>query len=162
MRRRLLIALPGVAAFAASRAWGQTEEAEAPGDGAGLHVHRKALAKQSGAKSAYKIPKNAAKQAKYLNTLNVLLSLTPAQQQEAAAILTNASTTRASLHASLKAARKALSGSVQNNDTGGISQASTALGALMAQYVANGAAANAALFQLLTPDQQNRMSQLMG
>lgn len=162
MNRRLLIALPGVAAFAASRAWGQTEEADAAGNGVLTHVSKKALAKHTGAKSAYKVPKNATKQAKYLSSLTVLLSLTPTQQQEAAAILTNAASTRASIHASLKAARRALSGAVQNNDTGGIAQASTALGTLMAQYISNGAAANAALFQFLTPDQQTKMSQLLG
>jgi Spy/CpxP family protein refolding chaperone len=161
MKRRLLIALPGVAAFAASRAWSQTEEA-APGEQAGSHVSKKALTKHSGSKSAYQVPKNANKQAKYISSLSVLLTLTPAQQQQAAAILSNASSTRASLRASMKAARKALGGSVQSNDTGGMSQASTAIGALMAQYVSNGAAANAALFQILTPDQQTKMSQFMG
>jgi hypothetical protein len=162
MKRRLLIALPGVAAFAASQAWGQTEDAAAPGQQAGSHVSKKALTKHSGSKSAYQVPKNANKQAKYLSSLTVLLSLSPAQQQQAAAILSNASSTRASLHASIKAARRALGGSVQSNDMGGMSQTSTAIGALMAQYVSNGAAANAALFQILTPGQQTKMSQLMG
>ncbi len=162
MNRRLLIALPGVAAFAASRAWGQTEEADAPGNGVLTHVSKKALTKFSGSKSAYQVPKNAAKQAKYVGSLTALLALTPVQQQEAAAILANAASTRASLHASLKAARKALSGAVLNNDTGAISQASTALGAMMAQYVSNGALANAEIFQLLTPDQQTKLSVFMG
>lgn len=73
MKRRLLIALPGVAAFAAARAWGQTEETDAPSSGVLTHVSKKALTKHSGSKSAYKVPKNATKQAKYLSSLTVLL-----------------------------------------------------------------------------------------
>lgn len=162
MKRRLLIALPGVAAFAASRAWGQTVETQAPSSGAGTRVSKKALSKHSGSKSAYQVPKNATKQAKYINSLTVLLSLTPAQQQQAAAIFTNASGTRATVHTNLKAARKALSGAVQNNDSGAIAQASAAVGSLMGQYVSNGALANAAFFQILTSDQQTKLSQLLG
>jgi Spy/CpxP family protein refolding chaperone len=158
MNRRSLIALPGIAAFAASRAFGQTQETATAGDGA-PHVSRKTLAKHTGAKAAYKVPKSAGKQARYLNSLTALLALTTAQQQQALAIFTNAAGTRASVHSSLKTARKALSDAVKSNDTGAISQASTALGALTSQHISNGALANAAFFQLLTPDQQTRLSQ---
>jgi hypothetical protein len=159
MNRRSLIALPGIAAFAASRAFGQTQETASASDGIVPHVSRKTLAKHTGTKAAYKVPKNAGKQARYLNSLTALLSLTTGQQLQAATIFTNAAGTRASVHSSLKAARKALSVAVKNNDTGGISQASTALGVLTGQHVSAGALANAAFFQLLTQDQQTRLSQ---
>jgi Spy/CpxP family protein refolding chaperone len=86
------------------------------------------------------------------------LSLTSAQQQQAAAIYSNAATARTSVTTSLKAARKALRDAVENNDSGGIAQASTTLGTLTGQYISNGAIANAAVFQLLTPDQQSTLS----
>lgn len=160
MNRRSLVALPaGIAAFAASRALAQTQGA-ASSDIA--HVSTRALVKHSGSKAAYKIPKNAAKQAKYLNSLSALLSLTSAQQVTAAAIFTNAATTRVSVKSSLKAARKALKDAVNSNDTGAMAQASTALGVLTGQHIANGAAANAAVYQLLTPAQQTRLLQFQG
>ena len=161
MNRRSLMALPGIAAFAASRAFGQTQETAASGDGI-LHVSRKTLAKHTGAKAAYKVPKSAAKQTRYLNSLTALLSLTSVQRQQAAAIFASAANARTSVHSSLKAGRKALRDAVKSNDTGGISQASTALGSLTSQHISYGAIANAAFFQLLTPDQQTKMSQYQG
>jgi Spy/CpxP family protein refolding chaperone len=161
MNRRSLIALPGIAAFAASQALGQTQET-ASGNGVVRHASTKTMVKHSGSKAAYKVPKSTSKQARYLNSLTALLSLTSTQQSAAAALFTSAGSTRASLHSSLKAARKALADAVKNNDSGAISQSSNALGVLTGQKIANGAAANAALFQLLTPAQQAKLSQFQG
>jgi Spy/CpxP family protein refolding chaperone len=151
----MFVALPGLAALAASQAIGQTET---PGIGTGSHVSRKALVKHSGSKGAYRVPKNAVKQAQYLGTLTALLSLTSSQQQQVAGIYTNAAATRASVTTSLKAARKALRDAVESNDPGAIAQASATLGTLTGQFISNGAIANAAVFQLLTPDQQTTLS----
>jgi hypothetical protein len=161
MNRRSLIALPGIAAFAASQVIGQTQETGSS-DGVVRHVSTKTLVKHSGSKSAYKVPKSASKQNRYLNSLTALLSLSSAQQTAAAAIFTNAGSTRASLHSSLKAARKALKDAVRSNDSGAMTQTSSTLGILTGQKMANGAAANAALFQLLTPAQQTKLSQFQG
>jgi hypothetical protein len=161
MNRRSLIALPGIAAFAASQAFGETQETTSS-DGVAPHMSTKTLIKHSGAKAAYKVPKSAAKQTRYLNSLTALLSLTSAQQSTAAAIFANAASTRASVHSSLKAARKALQDAVKNNDSGAVTQASAALGVLTGQKIANGAAANSAIFQLLTPAQQAKLSQFRG
>jgi Spy/CpxP family protein refolding chaperone len=158
MNRRSLIALPGIAAIAASQAFGQTTAS----NGIAPHVSRRTLAKHTGAKAAYKVPKSAGKQARYLNSLTALLSLTTAQQQQAAAIFSGAANARISVHSSLKAARKALRDAVKSNDTGNISQMSTALGSLTSQHISYGALANAAFFQILTPDQQTRLSQYEG
>lgn len=160
MRRRTLIALPGLAALAATQAIGQTDQR-----GTGFpvpHISKKAIAKHSGLKSTYKVPKSAAKQTKYINSLSVLLALTAVQQEQATALFASAAATSVSLHASLKAARKALSDGIRNNDTGGISHAAAALGAMTGQHAFNGAVANAAFFQLLNPDQQAKLSQFQG
>jgi Spy/CpxP family protein refolding chaperone len=163
MRRRLLITFPGIAALVAGRAFSQTQAATTTSSNAAPHLSRKAVAKySSGAKGAYKIPKNANKQTKYLNTLTAFLALTPGQQQQAAAIFSNAASARASLNTNLKSARRALISAVRNNDTGGIAQISATLGTLTAQHVSNGATANAAFFQLLTGDQQAKMAQFLG
>lgn len=156
MERRMMLALPGLAAIAATRAFSQTENQTRPG------VSRKALTAHSGAKSTYKIPKSTSKLNKYLNGLTALLSLTPAQQQQASAILTDAASAQASIRSSLKSVRNTLSAAVMVNDTGGISQASASLAALMGQKYSNGALANAAVFQMLTPNQQGRLAQLHG
>ncbi len=159
MDRRSLVALPaGIAALAASRAFAQPQ---ATGT-AVPHVSAKTLIKHSGSKAAYKLPKNSGKQARYLNSLTALLSLDSAQQQQASTIFATAATARTSIKSSLKAARKALRDAVRNNDSGAIAQTSTALGVLTGQHIANGAAANAAFFQLLTPDQQTKLSQFQG
>lgn len=159
MRRRMWIALPGIAAIAAGEAFGR-EETTAPGSAATLHVSRKALS--TGAKAAYEVPKNATKQTKFLSSLTALLTLNTAQQQQAAAIFTNAVNNRMGIHATMKSVRKVLSTAVQNNDGSGIAQASAQIGALMTQYVSNGAAANAAFFQLLNSEQQAKLMQFQG
>jgi Spy/CpxP family protein refolding chaperone len=161
MRRRLLVALPGIAALAAGRAFSETNEALASG-GTSPHLSRKSLAKHSGLKSAYKIPKNAAKQGKYINSLSALLSLTSGQRAQTGAIFTTAATTRASIHASLKTARRELNDAVKNNDSARISQAATALGMLTGQHISTGALAHASVLQLLSPDQQSKLSQFKG
>jgi len=159
MDRRQLVAIPGIAMLVAGRALSQTA---APNEGTVARTSRKALLKHSGSKSAYKFPTSAAKQTRYLNSLTALLSLTPAQQQQAAAIFGNATGVQTTVHTNLKAARKALRDAVQANDTGSISQASAALGALTVQHISNGALAHAAFYQLLTQSQQTTMSKLLG
>jgi hypothetical protein len=161
VNRRSLVVLPGIAALAASRVFAQTQETGSS-DGIVSQVSTKSLLKHSGAKAAYKVPKSAAKQTRYLNSLAALLSLSTAQKLQAAAIFTSASNTRASIKSSLKAARRALKGAVRSYDASGIAQASNALGVLTGQHIASGAAANAAIFQLLTPDQRTKLSQYQG
>jgi LTXXQ motif family protein len=160
-RRSLVVALPGIAGFAASRVFAQTLETGSS-NGIVSHLSTKSLVKHSGSKAAYKIPKNTAKQARYLTSLTALLSLTGAQQITAAAIFANATSSHASVKGSLKAARKALKDAVKSNDASGIAQASNALGALTGQHIASGAAANAAFLQLLTPAQQATLSKYQG
>jgi len=162
MRRRFLLALPGIGALVANKAFGQTQGTSAVSDGAPLRISRKTLTKHSGSKAAYKVPKSAAKQVKYLNTMTALLSLTPAQQEQAAAIFANAASARVRAHSDIQAAHRQLAAAVTNNDGASISRTSAALGALMSQRFSNGAMANAAFYQLLTPDQQTKLVQFQG
>jgi Spy/CpxP family protein refolding chaperone len=154
MQRRMLVALPGIAALAASRAFGESTTA--------THVSRKSLSKHSGTKASYKFPKSAAKQAKYVNSLSVLLSLTSGQQTQVASILASASGSRATLSTSTKDARAALTAAVRNNDSAAISKAATSIGSLTSQHISLGAHVHAAIIQTLTPEQQAKLSQVQG
>jgi len=82
------------------------------------------------------------------------LSLTDSQQAQATAIFTNALTHSQNLHASLKANRQSLADAVKKNDTASIDQLSAAAGTLDGQLTAIEAKANAAVYAMLTPDQQ--------
>lgn len=92
--------------------------------------------------------------------LTTLLSLTPAQQQQATTIFTNAANGGASFHSDMKTARENLQTAIKNNDQNGIATAATTIGNLTSQMTAAHAKAQAAFYQILTPDQQNKMSQL--
>lgn len=159
MRRRELLAVPGVAAFAATQAFSQ--EVGRPGVVSPV-ISRKSLKKETGSKAGYALPKNATKQTKYLSSLTALLSLSAGQQQQATSIFTNAVNNRIGIHATMKSVRKVLNTAVKNNDGAGIVQAASQIGALMTQYVSNGASANSAFYNLLTPTQQTTLSQYQG
>lgn len=159
MNRRDVIMLSGVA-LAAHRGMAQVEQISRPGSAASLpHVSPKVLLKYSRPKSASKVPKTEAKTAKYLSSLNALLALSAAQQQQATSIFAAAATAQAAVRNNLKAARQSLNSAIRNNDTAAISQASTAIGGLKAQLTAAGANANAAFYVLLTADQQSKLTQ---
>jgi Spy/CpxP family protein refolding chaperone len=92
--------------------------------------------------------------------LTTILSLTPDQQQKAATIFTNAATANAEIRSQMKAARQNLQVAVKANDTAGINQNSSTIGSLVAQMTSTEATANAAFYQILTPDQQTKLTQL--
>ena len=94
--------------------------------------------------------------------LTNLLTLTTAQQQEATTIFTNAATAEAAVRANLKAAHDSLSAAVQKNDVATIDQVSITIGNLTAQSTSIDAKANAAFYQILTPDQQAKFNQSRG
>lgn len=88
------------------------------------------------------------------------LSLTAQQQQQALTIFTNAATSQSSMHENMKAAHDSLNTAVKNNDANGITQAANTIGSLTAQATVAEAKADAALYAILTPDQQTKMSQM--
>lgn len=91
--------------------------------------------------------------------LTKMLSLTDAQQQQATTIFTNAATGAASIHNDMKTAHENLNNAIKNNDQNGITQAANTIGNLTSQMIASHAKAQAAFYQILTPDQQTKLSQ---
>ncbi len=105
-------------------------------------------------------PDPAARAQHRVQYLTTVLNLTAAQQQQATTIFTNAANSGSTLRDSMKTAHQALDTAIKNNDSAGIEQAATNIGNLMAQRIAAEAKANAAFYQILTPDQRNKMDQL--
>jgi Spy/CpxP family protein refolding chaperone len=95
-----------------------------------------------------------------MHYLTKVLALTPAQQAQAHSIFAASSGARASLRSNIETAQQPLEAAVKNNDPGAIEQASATLGNLTAQATAARAKANAALYLILTPEQQAKFSQL--
>ncbi len=96
----------------------------------------------------------------HVNFMTTVLSLTPAQQQQATTIFTNAANTSKSLHDQMRSAHDALKTAIQKNDSAGIDQSAASIGNLTSQMISSQAKAEAAFNQTLTPDQQAKMSQL--
>jgi len=92
--------------------------------------------------------------------LTNMLSLTAAQQQQATAIFTNAATAEDSVHTGMKTAHESLHEAIKSNDAAAIDQWSNTIGGLMGQQVSIEAKAHAALYQILTPDQQTKLAQM--
>ena len=88
------------------------------------------------------------------------LDLTAAQQQQATPIFNNMVTTQTNIQNSLKTAHQDLESAIKANDAGAIEQAANNIGNLTAQMVSNHAKAQAAFFQILTPEQQTKLSQM--
>lgn len=98
----------------------------------------------------------AQRRVKFLTTL---LTLNSTQQQQAVTIFTNSTTANQGTMASMKTARQSLQTAIQNNDANGLSQAATTIGNLTAQSTLANAQAEAAFYQILTPQQQTQYTQ---
>jgi hypothetical protein len=164
MNRRQMVLLPG-AALIAGEAFAQSQSdtlaSRTPTSTGSLSGHKamKQATKYGRAKYSYKIPKTPAKQAKYISFLSTLLSLSSAQQQQAASIFSAAIAAKTALRPQVQAAHGELSDAVKSNDGAGITQASAAIGTLGAQRRALGAQANASFYQTLTATQQVTLAQ---
>ena len=88
------------------------------------------------------------------------LSLTQQQQQQALTIFTTAATSQSGVHDSMRTAHESLQTAVKNNDANGITQAANTIGNLTAEFTATEARSDAAFYQILTPDQQTKLSQM--
>lgn len=97
---------------------------------------------------------------RHVQHLTTVLSLTPTQQQQATTIFTNAMNGQSSIHNDMKTAHENLQTAIKNNDQNAITQASNTIGNLTAQMIAAHAKAQAAFYQILNPDQQNKLNQL--
>ena len=156
MNRRQMVILPGVA-LAATRGFAQTQQPAATPSGSGP-LTRKAMARYGHLKYSYKVPHTASKQAKYISFLSAFLSLSPGQQAETADIFAAASTAAGQLKATAKTHKRSLGTAAAANDIGGISQSSLAIGKVASQRHTADARANAAFFQILTADQQEKLT----
>jgi len=113
--------------------------------------------------TAQPTPPTAAEQAqRRVDQLTRVLTLSAAQQQQALTIFTNAATAEAGLRDSMKTARDAVSAAVKVNDIGMIERSATTIGTLTAQQVSIQSKADAALYLILTPDQQAKMPEVRG
>jgi Spy/CpxP family protein refolding chaperone len=97
---------------------------------------------------------------RHVQHLTTVLSLTSSQQQQATTIFTNAMNGASSIHSDMKTAHQNLATAIKNNDQAGITSAANTIGNLTSQMIASHAKAQAAFNQILTPDQQSKMSQL--
>jgi Spy/CpxP family protein refolding chaperone len=88
------------------------------------------------------------------------LELSPSQQQQATNIFTNEMSAAKSLHDQMKTAHQSLQAAVKTNDSAGIEQASGTISSLTAQMITARAKADAAFYQLLSPDQQSKYTEM--
>jgi Spy/CpxP family protein refolding chaperone len=95
-----------------------------------------------------------------VNTMTTVLTLNSSQQTQVRTILTNQETTESGIRTSMKAAHTNLKTAIQSNDTASIEQISNTIGTLTAQSVAAHAKAQAAIYQLLNPEQQTKAAEV--
>jgi Spy/CpxP family protein refolding chaperone len=159
MNRREMLFVPGAALAVAGIAEAATNRTPANGVTSATH---KVVSNYAGVKSYYTMPKSATKQSKYLTFLTAYLSLTSSQSSQIASIMSQAAATEESIHQSMKTARQNLALAVKYNDTAAIAQAAATMGNLSAQRFTAGANGNAALYQILTAEQQQMLNQFRG
>jgi len=90
------------------------------------------------------------------------LSLTASQQQQATTIFTAAATASTALRDSSRTAHQSLGDAVKANDTAAIDRVATTIGNLTAQQTSTDAKAEAAFYQILTPDQKTKLAEVRG
>ena len=96
----------------------------------------------------------------YVQMLTAKLGLSAEQQAQATTIFANARASEATVHASLKTAHQGLSDAIKANNTVSIEQLSATIGTLSAQSSQIHSKAQAAFYQILTPEQRTTFDQL--
>ncbi|MFN7998919.1 MAG: Spy/CpxP family protein refolding chaperone [Bryobacteraceae bacterium] len=119
-----------------------------------------ALSSMLFAQSAGMPPGRADWQQNRLQFLTSQLSLTADQQKQATTIFSNQDAAMTSVRANLKNAHQSLEDAVKSNNLTSIEQLSSTIGNLMGQMTAAEAKARAAFYQVLTPDQQSKLTQI--
>ena len=92
--------------------------------------------------------------------LTTVLTLTSAQQTQVTTILTNATANQSTIHTSMKTAHSNLQTAIRANDAAAMEQAANSIGILTGQEALAHAKTEAAIYQVLTPEQQTKMAQL--
>jgi Spy/CpxP family protein refolding chaperone len=88
------------------------------------------------------------------------LSLTPQQQQQATTIFGEVGNNAKATHDQMRTAHDNLKTAIQKNDSAAIEQAANTIGTLTTQMTVAHAKAQAAFYQILTPDQQAKMNDM--
>jgi Spy/CpxP family protein refolding chaperone len=96
----------------------------------------------------------------WVNYLTTVLSLTPAQQAQVTNIISSAATSKSNASSSMKSARTNLQNAIHANDAAAMEQAANSMSSLIAQKMLARAKVEAAIYQILTPEQQTKMAQL--
>jgi len=94
--------------------------------------------------------------------LTTLLNLTSDQQQQAINFFTTAANTSGPLITQMRTLRQNLHTAIQNNDLNTITQTATQIGTLTGQLIAATSTAEAQFYNILTPDQQQKLGALRG
>jgi Spy/CpxP family protein refolding chaperone len=89
-----------------------------------------------------------------------LLTLTPAQVEQATTIFTTEATAHQTSRASERTAHQALEAAVKSNDTATIQSTATTMGQMMGEAMAAHALAQAQFYAILTADQKARFGEL--
>ncbi|MGA7622761.1 MAG: Spy/CpxP family protein refolding chaperone [Candidatus Acidiferrales bacterium] len=95
-----------------------------------------------------------------VNYLTTVLSLNSEQQTKITNILSTAAANKSTTHSSMKTAHSTLQSAIQSNDAAAMEQAANSIGTLMAQETLAHAKTEAAIYQVLTPEQQTKLTQL--
>jgi hypothetical protein len=101
----------------------------------------------------------------HVEHLTNALGLNATQQEQAKTILTASATSESTLRNAERTAHQALEAAIKSNNTAVIQQQSAILGQLMGQSILAQSTSFAALYQILTPEQQTKaleMHKMMG
>jgi len=89
-----------------------------------------------------------------VDRMNEDLKLNKNQQKQIATIYLDAQTSNQSVMGGMREANQAIVAAIKSNDTNAMSQAANTIGTLTAQLTVNNAKAEAAVYAVLTPEQQ--------
>jgi Spy/CpxP family protein refolding chaperone len=91
-----------------------------------------------------------------IERMNETLKLNKDQQKKISAIYMDAQKANQEVMGGMREANQAIAAAIKSNDTNAMSQAANTVGTLTAQMTVNNAKAEAAVYALLTPDQQGK------
>jgi Spy/CpxP family protein refolding chaperone len=114
------------------------------------------------AQSPHTPPTPASMAARQVQRYTTLLSLNPAQVEQATTLFTTEATTGSNARAAEHTAHQALEAAIKANDTATIQSTSTTLGQMAGEMMASHALTRAQFYALLTADQKTRFDQLEG
>ena len=112
------------------------------------------------AQSAHVPPSPAVMAQHQVQRYTTLLSLTPAQVEQATTFFTTEATARESSHATERTAHQALEAAIKANDTATIQSTATTLGQMESEHISAHSLARAQFYAILTADQKAKYAEL--